>query len=151
MDIRTILLPFDFSAPSEKAAVWALRLAEQWHARLLLLHVIPTPSYPPMLIGSYLQVADFEARLLAEVEAKLKEFATRIGTPNVRLDTRVILGEPFHDICHMAEQEAADLIVMGSHGWTGLRHVLLGSVAERVVRHAPCPVLVVGRRAHTSS
>ena len=56
---------------------------------------------------------------------------------------------PFHDICKIAEQAKSDLIVMGSHGRTGLSHVFLGSVAERVVRHAPCPVLVVGKKAES--
>ena len=61
----------------------------------------------------------------------------------VQVETQVMVGEPFADICQSAAQEQADLIIMGSHGRTGLSHVLLGSVAERVVRHAPCPVLVV--------
>jgi universal stress protein A len=149
MDIRTIVVPFDFSSHSEKAFTWALAMAGRWRSRLLLLHVVPTPSYPPMLMGSYFNPANFEAGLLAEAEARLKDFVTRVGTQDIQVDTRVIMGEPFHDICRVTEQEPADLIVMGSHGRTGLRHVLLGSVAERVVRHAPCPVLVVGKNAHT--
>jgi universal stress protein A len=66
-----------------------------------------------------------------------------------QIDTKVIIGEPFGDICHVTEEEKVDLLVMGSHGRTGMSHVLLGSVAERVVRHAPCPVLVVGKKAYT--
>jgi nucleotide-binding universal stress UspA family protein len=65
----------------------------------------------------------------------------------VQTDARIIIGEPFSDICQVAAQENSDLIVMGSHGRTGLSHVLLGSVAERVIRLAPCPVLVVGKSA----
>ncbi|MBI3303230.1 MAG: universal stress protein [Deltaproteobacteria bacterium] len=148
MDIRTILVPFDFSEYSEKAFTWALALAEKWRFRLLLLHVVPAPSYPPMLMGTYFNPVDFEASLQADAEARAKEFAVNRGNKTVPIDTQVVIGEPFNDICRVAEQAKADLIVMGSHGRTGLSHVLLGSVAERVVRHAPCPVLVVGKKAH---
>ncbi len=147
MDIRRILVPCDFSEYAEKALTWALELAERWRSRVLLLHVIPRPSYPPMLMGSYFDVAQFEASLQAEAEARAKEIVARAGNKAVQIETQVIIGEPFSDICRTAEDEKVDLIVMGSHGRTGLRHVLLGSVAERVVRHAPCPVLVVGKKA----
>lgn len=147
MDIRRILVPFDFSVYSEKALTWALAMAERWRSRVLLLHVIPRPAYPPMLMGSTFDVVEFETRLQADAEARAREVVTQAGHKTVQIDTQVVIGEPFHDICRIAEQEKADLIVMGSHGRTGLSHVLLGSVAERVVRHAPCPVLVVGKKA----
>jgi universal stress protein A len=147
MDIRRILVPFDFSEYSEKAFTWALAMAERWRSRLLLLHVVPQPSYPPMLMGTYFNVAEFEASLRADAEAQAKEFLGKTGHKPVPVDVKVLMGEPFGDICRVAEEEKADLIIMGSHGRTGLGHVLLGSVAERVVRHAPCPVLVVGKKA----
>lgn len=81
-------------------------------------------------------------------EARAKEFLGKTGNRTVQIDAKVLIGEPFNDICRTAEDEKADLIIMGSHGRTGLRHVLLGSVAERVVRHAPCPVLIVGKKTH---
>ena len=146
MDIRTILIPIDFSEYSEKALIWALNLAETWHSRLVLLHVVPAPNYPPLVLSGHFDVATLEAGLREDAEAKVEELVERRGSKTVQLDTRVVIGEPFHDICQVAEKERAELIVMGSHGRTGLRHVLLGSVAERVVRHAPCPVLVVGRK-----
>ncbi len=148
MDIRRILVPFDFSEYSEKAFTWALAMAERWRARLLLLHVVPQPSYPSMVMGTF-NVAEFETGLKVDAEARAKEFLGRTGSKTVQIDARFVIGEPFNDICRIAEEERADLIVMGSHGRTGLSHVLLGSVAERVVRHAPCPVLVVGKEAPT--
>jgi universal stress protein A len=148
MEIRRILVPFDFSEYAEKALTWALAMAENWSAHVLLLHVVPRPSYPPLLMGSYFNVAEFEANLQADAEARAKERVAHTGNTAVPIDTQVVIGEPFSDICRLAEHEKADLVVMGSHGRTGLRHVLLGSVAERVVRHAPCPVLVVGKKAH---
>ena len=149
MDIRAILIPFDFSEHAERALSAALDLAEKWHSRLLLLHVVPAPSYPPMVMGTYFNPADFEASLRAEAETRATEFVIKVGRPGVPVDVRVVVGDPFADICRMAEQEQVDLIVMGSHGRTGFGRVLLGSVAERVVRHAPCPVLVVGKKAHS--
>jgi nucleotide-binding universal stress UspA family protein len=148
MDIRKILVPTDFSEYSEKSWTWALAMAEQWRSRLFLLHVVPTPSYPPLVMGTYFNVAEFEASLRADAEARVREFAGKTQGRTIQVDTQVIVGEPFSDICRVAEREGADLIIMGSHGRTGLSHVLLGSVAERVVRHAPCPVLVVGKKAH---
>jgi nucleotide-binding universal stress UspA family protein len=147
MDIRRILVPFDFSEHSEKAFTWALAMAERWRARLLLLHVVPQPTYPPMLMGTYFNVAEFEASLKEDAETRAQEFLGKTGSRPVQVDAKVLIGEPFGDICRVAEKEKVDLIVIGSHGRTGLSHVLLGSVAERVVRHASCPVLVVGKKA----
>jgi nucleotide-binding universal stress UspA family protein len=145
MEIRTILVPSDFSEYSEKAFTWAVAMAEKWRSRLLLLHVVPRPSYPPMVLETF-NLADFESSLRAEAEARAREFIGKSQPGPVEVETRVMVGEPFADICQSAAQEQVDLIIMGSHGRTGLSHVLLGSVAERVVRHAPCPVLVVGKR-----
>jgi nucleotide-binding universal stress UspA family protein len=150
MDIHTILVPFDFSAYSEKAFAWALAIAEQWGARLRLLHVVPLPTYPLNVLGVHFSVADFEASLQTEAEAQLQAVVNRPGKPAVPIDAQVLRGEPFTDICRMAEQDRTDLIVIGSQGRTGVSHVLLGSVAERVVRYAPCPVLVVGKKARPS-
>lgn len=148
MNIHTILVPTDFSEYSDKAFAWALEMAEKWGAKLELLHIVPTPSYPPMMIadGGF-NPADYESSLMADADKQTKEMLKRIDRPGVSIDTQVLVGSPFHDICKIAEQEKSDLIVMGSHGRTGLSHVFLGSVAERVVRHAPCPVLVVGKKA----
>src|SRR5262249_12337107 len=103
--------------------------------------------YPPLLMGSSFNTADFEAGLQAEAESRAKEFVSKVSSRSVPVTARVIIGEPYSDICQLAEQEDVDLITMGSHGRTGLGHVLLGSVAERVVRLASCPVLVVGKKA----
>jgi universal stress protein A len=147
MNIQKILIPFDFSEHSEKACNWAVGMAEKWHARILLLHVVPRPTYPPVLMGSHFNAADFEAGLRAEAETRVQEFAAKARPGSVPIDLKVMIGEPSWDICKVAEEEHCDLVVMGSHGRTGLGHVLLGSVAERVVRLSPCPVLVVGKNA----
>jgi universal stress protein A len=143
MDIKRILVPVDFSEYSEKALDWAMTMAEQWSAQVYLCHVIPQPSYPTMLGGADLM--QVESQLRNDAETRLQDLVSKLQGRKAATDIRISLGEPFHDICRIAEEERIDLIVMGTHGRTGVRHVLLGSVAERVVRHSPCPVLVVGK------
>lgn len=147
MNIRTIVVPVDFSPSAEKAFTWALALAEKWQARILLLHVVSLPISAPVVMGVHLHLTDLEAALLADAKAKMRGLLARSQGKPVQVEAKVISGHPVAAICRAAEQEQADLIVIGSHGRTGLRHVLLGSVAEQVVRYAPCPVAVVGKRA----
>ena len=150
MTIDSILVPTDFSEYSDRAFAWALEMADKWQATLELLHVVPTPTYPPMMIGeSGFNAADYESSLKDDAEKQIAATADRAEKPGIAIKTIVVVGSPFHDICTIAKQAKSDLIVVGSHGRTGLSHVLLGSVAERVVRHAPCPVLVVGREAQS--
>ncbi|HXG18664.1 MAG TPA: universal stress protein [Methylomirabilota bacterium] len=143
MQIKTILVPCDFSEYAERAYVWAIALAEKWGAKIILLHaaqLFTSLGYPESVY--LLDLKKMEEEILADAEKRLGEFAAKKGSSSVVVETRAVTGDPFWEICRTAEQEHADLIVMGSHGRTGLAHVLLGSVAERVVRHAVCPVLV---------
>ncbi len=147
MQVKTILVPCDFSEYSEHAFTWALGLAEGWGAKIVLLHAVPMHAVPsPSFMafpdgGGVLDIPKMEAELVADAEKHLNDFVAKKGTTTVTVETRATMGDPFWQICQAAEH--AELTVMGSHGRTGLSHVLLGSVAERVVRHAPCPVLVV--------
>lgn len=148
MHLKTILVPCDFSEFAEYAFGWALGLAEKWDAKLVLLHAVSVVT--PVAAPDGVAVVDFpqiEADLIADAENHLREFAMKRGMATGPVETRVVVGSAFSEISEAAERENADLIVMGSHGRTGLAHVFLGSVAERVVRHAPCPVLVTRRPA----
>lgn len=143
MDIKTILVPTDFSDYAEYAYKWALGLAANCNAKVVLFHATPTMSHLAFPESVYYpDLARMEPELIVDAEKRVTEFAAKKGTSSVPVETRVSLGEPMWEICRMAEHEHADLIVMGTHGRTGLSHVVLGSVAERVVRHASCPVLV---------
>ncbi len=143
MEIKTILVPCDFSEYAEYAFTWALGLAEGEGAKVVVMHAAPLFSHLAYPESVYVvDLAKMEEELIADAEKRLQEFVAKKGTSTVTVETRAVLGDPFWEICQAAEREHADLIVMGSHGRTGLAHVLLGSVAERVVRHAPCPVLV---------
>lgn len=143
MNISTILVPTDFSAHAEYAYTWALELAARWNAKVVLFHATPMLSslvYPESLYA--VDLARMEQDGLTEAGKQLNAAAAKKGTSPVPVETKVVMGEAVREICTAAEQMHADLIVMGSHGRTGLAHVFLGSVAERVVRHATCPVLV---------
>jgi nucleotide-binding universal stress UspA family protein len=141
--VRKILFPTDFSEPSEAAWAFALSFAKEFGAVVVLLHVVPEP---PRLAEAYemgytperfIKAATEEAnRLMADMQAKAADW-------KVTLLPRIRQGVEFREIIAAAREEEADLIVMGTHGRTGLAHALIGSVAEKVVRKAPCPVLTV--------
>jgi universal stress protein A len=143
MEIKTILVPTDFSDFAEHAYNWALGLAADCKAKIVLFYAAPTMSHLAFPESVYYpDLARIERELIADAEKRVGEFAAKKGTRPVQVEPRVTVGEAVWEICRMAEKEHADLIIMGSHGRTGLSHVVLGSVAERVVRHATCPVLV---------
>lgn len=141
MKIRKLLCPIDFSPASREALEEAVDLARQHQAELTVVHVLaPVPvGVPEALIDpSYVQ------RLYDDVAGELavwKQQAETMGAPAVK--ARRLDGTPWDAVVETARAEGHDLIVMSTHGRTGLSHALIGSVAETVVRHAPCSVLVV--------
>ena len=140
--IKKILVPIDFSAISKDALPWAVFLAAQFKAELVLLHV--EEKFPiDYLLGREL-MSHTMVPLIKQAGADLERLAGALRKSNEQNISVVVRdGKPFQEICHAAETLGADLIVLTTHGHTGLKHVWLGSTAERVVRHAKCPVLVV--------
>ena len=145
MAAQRFLVPIDFSEYANQALEYAIGLASKLEARLTLLHVMQSPPWGgvdgdvtlPYAYSQYIQ--DLEAEVAHSMQACLKR-VTRAGLEG---EVAVVPGVPFQEILETAKMQKVDLIVMGTHGRTGLQHVLLGSVAEKVVRLAPCPVLVV--------
>jgi nucleotide-binding universal stress UspA family protein len=142
-DIHTILHPTDFSARSELALRLACALARDHRARLVLLHVVPRPVIvssegvvPPPPVEDYRERAEEELHRLEVLD------------PAIQVEHRLEEGDAVIEILAVAEDTAADLIVMGTHGRTGVGRMLMGSVAEQVVRKAPCPVLTVRTPFH---
>ena len=136
MNIQHILVPLDFSSDAEQALEVAVELAQPFQARLTLIHVIYIPVTTEVNLSSYFVEMKAGAQLGMDTYRKRVEEA---GRP---VDTVVVCGTPFREIVETAKTKDVDLIVMGTHGRTGMQHLLIGSVAERVVRLAPCPVLV---------
>ena len=144
-DLKRIVVTTDFSEESKKAFPYALALARKFEASLLLLYVVPA-HLPAEL--SHLGIVLEERQLLEEARERLPRFRQAELDPHLRVETLVLNGGSAHEICRTAETQAADLIVMATHGHTGLKRFMLGSVTENVVRHAPCPVLIVREREH---
>ena len=146
LHLRTLLVPTDFSESSRQAISYAVALAQQFGSTVVLLHVIEVP-FPYPVDGLMHFPGDLEGISLEQDAAaqkaltQLAEATARSGNVPVRSASRS--GRAFDEIATAAGEENADLIVISTHGYTGLKHVFLGSTAERVVRHAPCPVLVV--------
>jgi nucleotide-binding universal stress UspA family protein len=138
-NIRTILHPTDFSEPSKAAWQMACALARVYGARLVALHVVF-----PMTVA-YGEVIPTEAveQQVASGRQALEELQPT--EPNLTVERRLETGDPVEVILRVAQELPADLIVLGSHGRTGLARLLMGSVAELVARKASCPVLIVKR------
>jgi nucleotide-binding universal stress UspA family protein len=147
---KKILAPLDFSAHSDEALRAACAMAETFGAPLTLLHVVSPPAYP-MPDGAYVQLPVAYADLIAASNKRLEETIATVRRehPKVDVDCRSVEGAPFREIIDFARKHGFDLIVMGTHGRSGLKHVFLGSVAEKVVRKAPCAVLTVRLAGHT--
>ncbi len=148
--LQTILAPVDFSACSEHALDHAMAFATRFQAQVILLHVIESVVYPENYLNLPTVQDGVQASLAEAARARLDDQAKRLADSGIQVKTMTRLGRPFAEIADAARECAADLIILGTHGYTGLKHVLLGSTAERVVRHAPCPVLTVRAREHES-
>jgi nucleotide-binding universal stress UspA family protein len=138
-----ILVPVDFSEYTDEILEYATEIARKFGASLHLIHVIPTMDYFTPY-ESFITPENVEAAqqaIAADVKKHLEETAGRIS--GIAATKAVLTGAAFVEITQYAESEGIDLIVMGTHGRGGIEHLLLGSVAGRVIRRAPCPVLTI--------
>jgi nucleotide-binding universal stress UspA family protein len=144
-DIARILVPVDFSPHSDAAVAYGARLAARLNATIQLLHVVEDP----FLTGAWsaeLYIPDVGRMIDSAVinaRHRLDELLPAASAHGAPVSTDVVVGAPSRAIPDYAETNGFDLILMGTHGRTGLTHALLGSVAERVLRHAPCAVLTL--------
>ena len=146
--LRTILVPIDFSKDSEAALGYAAAFAEKTGATLTLLHVIEPMAYSEL---SSLPMVVSSAELCRALRGKLMLLCRRLRLKaSLVHEALVSEGAPFQVINSMASRLKADLIVISRHGLTGMSHSIIGCTSERVVRHAPCPVLVVPLKAPES-
>lgn len=145
MQIRSILLPTDFSECGNYALSYAASLARTFKASITCVHVIepmvPTVGYSGMT--EPLPIADISDQLEDSAERELPKLAECEECTGLEIEELIVHGEAASEIVRVAEERQVDLIVVSSHGRTGLGRILFGSTAEAIVRHAPCPVLVV--------
>ena len=144
ISIRHILVPTDFSDPADAALEYARALAEEFRSRLHIFHVVPEPYvYPWGTEISTLPLADLLAQSEALSNTRLAELIPKDQAPEGGLTTSTAIGTPVDRILDYIKDSGIDLVVMGTHGRGPVGHLLLGSVAERVVRRSPVPVLTV--------
>src|SRR5262245_47896254 len=144
IDLKRILVPTDFSKFSKAALDYAMALAEKFRTELYLLHVVQNLGVMiPDMVNVVPPVMPSNEQLTAAVREALDRLIkeNQLERFNVKSDVRI--GSPFYEIIQFAKENDIDLIVMGTHGHSGLAHMLMGSVSEKVVRKAPCPVLTV--------
>jgi len=145
--IESVLVPLDFSGQSKKALAYAVPFAEQFGAKLTLLHVVEPVATPDF--AATFPLALENDKVMAGCKGKLEHLIKEQAIDPKLVEKALVRdGRSFHEITEAARTLKVDLIIISTHGHRGLKHVLLGSTTERVVRHAPCPVLVVREREH---
>lgn len=137
---KKILVPVDFSPPSELALRYACELARPFSSEITLMHVIDSLTYS---VTDTLNIVEHRRALETLATTLLANLRAELEEEGFAVKTHLTAGTPYTEILDRAEQNDMDLIVMGTHGRTGVEHLLIGSVAERVVRLAPCAVLTV--------
>ena len=139
---KKILVPVDFSPCSERALQYALAFAGEFNASLLLLHVVET--FPIDFLLGFESSRRANHWLIEQSRKRLKQLNRKLTATGAITDEAIVnFGKPFQEIVKVAKDQDTDLIVIATHGYTGLKYIQLGSTTERVVQHASCPVLVV--------
>lgn len=141
--LQRILVPTDFSEHSKKALAYAVELAKTYRAEVVVLHVLELPLYPVSFGVGPVTIPPVSEELRQAVTQHLEILRKSDIPADVSARTLTREGRPFFEICTAARDLDIDLIVIATHGYSGVKHVLLGSTAEKVVRKAPCPVLTV--------
>jgi universal stress protein A len=149
MQIRRILVPIDFSPNADQAMAWAIDLARRYDASLVVTYVVQPVAWPASPDGLVVAPSDLLATARRELGMSLDRARESVEAAGIHAEAVLIDGSPAPAIAELARHKGVDLIVMGTHGRTGITHALLGSVAEKVLRTAPCPVLTVRMREAT--
>ncbi len=148
VNLKKILVPQDFSEYSLHALKYAVTFAEFFKAELLVLHIVEPIVYPADFSFGQVSIPAMEEEIRKHSEEQLSELVGKEVPAGIKATPLIRVGKPFIEIVEVAKGENADLIVISSHGRTGMDHVLFGSTADKVVRKAPCPVLTVRPHEH---
>ena len=152
LPFRKVLVTTDFSSTSLEAVPAAAELAAHFGAPLCLVHVLPVDTPTPWDVPPYadfglasIPLPEYEGQVRREVERRLGQVSAKHVPSSVTVETTVARGDAAAEIGRIARERGVDLIVIATHGGTGWRHLVFGSVAERVLREAPCAVLSIRR------
>lgn len=145
--LRQILVPVDFSDNSKKALRYAIPFAEQFKASITVLYVVEPAVFPSDFGFGQMNFPDVEREMNEKAESELKEIVDDVNS-SVAIHTEVRSGIPFVEVTTYADESDIDLIILATHGRTGVEHILFGSTAEKIIRKSPCPVLVVRAEEH---
>lgn len=143
INLKKILVPIDFSEHSKNALKYAVPFAKQFGAEILLLYVVEPTIYPADFSFGQVGFPNMEAEMYSRGSEELKKLAEKEIQDIVNWRIRVNTGKAFAEIVKVAAEENADLIIIATHGHTGVEHIIFGSTAEKVVRKASCPVLSI--------
>lgn len=147
IDIRWILYPTDFSDYSRHAIPYVEEMAKRFGAKALLLHVITLPDFA---VQYQIPIDEDSARktMQKSSEVQLAEIAAQLKEAGVESEIRIVVGTPSVEIVKAARDRAVDLVIIPTHGLGAIKHMIMGSTAERVVQHAPCPLLILRHPEH---
>lgn len=143
LSVNKILVPIDFSDYSKNSLKYSVYLAKKFNAQITLVYVIEPVIYPPDFSMGQVVFPTTDHDMYNRASDELAKLAETEVPPEIKTATIIKTGKPFIEIIETAREENVDLIIIGSHGHTGVEHILFGSTAEKVVRKAPCPVLTV--------
>jgi len=141
--IKKILVPIDFSDYSKNALKYAAQFAKQFNARIYLVYVVEPMIYPADFSMGQVAIPSTDIDLHSRAEEELKKLSKEIIGGSLQVEILIKTGKPFVEIIEAASSNDVDLIIIATHGHTGVEHLLFGSTAEKVVRKAPCPVLTL--------
>ncbi|MGO9480986.1 MAG: universal stress protein [Candidatus Kryptoniota bacterium] len=148
VSLKKILVPQDFSEYSIRALKYAVTFAGLFNSELIVLHIVEPIIYPADFSFGQVSIPAMEEEIRKHSEEQLNELAAREIPANIKATSIIRVGKPFIEIVEIAKSENADLIIISSHGRTGMDHVLFGSTADKVVRKASCPVLTIRPHEH---
>ena len=140
--IKNIMVPIDFSDYSKNALRYAAQFAKSFNAKLYLIYVVEPMIYPADFSMGQVAIPSADMDLQGRAEEELQKLAAEIGN-SLEVEAIIKTGKPFFEINDAAKEKDIDLIIIATHGHTGVEHLLFGSTAEKVVRKAPCPVLTL--------
>ena len=143
LKIRKVLVPIDFSDYSKSSLKYAVNFVKQFQAELFLIYVVEPVIYPPDFSLGQIAIPTVDLEMDKRAIEELNKLAQKEIPSDLKVKTIVKTGKPFIEIIETVSEENIDLIIIATHGHTGVEHILFGSTAEKVVRKAPCPVLTI--------